>query len=400
MTEKLQDLRARLQDEIVDITRKLVRTPSLSGREGDMARLCMEEMERLGYDTVETDRVGNVLGTIRGRDNNESRFPILFTGHMDHVETGDSKAFPHPPFDAVIDNGLIWGRGASDMKGAIAAMIVAGAEIKKQAPLSHDLIVGLTVQEEVGGLGAKYLCAQKRFAVAVVGEASSNDLTHGHRGRVGVKARFSGRSGHASAPDRSVNPNASAARFIEKAASLAEAVHPELGASTSVPTAVVTDPCSHNIIPGLTTVDIDYRFVPGEVPEDILERARVLGQSCLESGVKCEVTIPTRKLVTYTGVRDELPDIMPSLHIPKDHPYVLAAAEALEEMLGRSIPVRAWDFATDGGHTSNAGIPTFGFGPSEEGRTHTVEDAVSIDMLTEGLAGYIAVARALDHALE
>src|SRR5512136_43580 len=149
--QKLVALAEASRADMVAFAQRLVQTPSLPGQEEAMAALVQAEMVRLGYDQVWIDEVGNVVGRIAGHGGP----PLLFNGHMDHVDAGDPARWPHPPFGGEIHGGELWGRGAADMKGAVAAMVYAGGLLKKlPAPAPGDRYVAAVVQEEVGGLGS------------------------------------------------------------------------------------------------------------------------------------------------------------------------------------------------------------------------------------------------------
>ena len=132
------------RDALSAFAQSLVRTPSLSTQEGDVAALLAEEMTRAGFD-VDMDDMGNVIGRIGDGDG-----PILlFDGHMDTVDVGDIGCWSREPFAAEIERGTLYGRGASDMKGALAAMVYAGkAIVDSNARLAGSLYVVGVVQEE------------------------------------------------------------------------------------------------------------------------------------------------------------------------------------------------------------------------------------------------------------
>src|SRR5579875_330890 len=98
----------------------LVRTQSMPGHEGDVAALVGQEMERLGYDRVEVDPAGNVIGLIRGQGHGRS---LIFNTHMDHVSPGDREAWDRDPFSGDVSNGYLWGRASTDIKGSLACQV-------------------------------------------------------------------------------------------------------------------------------------------------------------------------------------------------------------------------------------------------------------------------------------
>src|SRR5438067_4176874 len=105
---------------MVEFARRLVSVPSLSGQEGDVAQMVADEMQRLGYDKVWVDQTGNVIGLIRATVDSGERpkRSIMFNTHMDQVDVGDPAVWPYPPFAGDIEDGHIWGRGTSDLKGS------------------------------------------------------------------------------------------------------------------------------------------------------------------------------------------------------------------------------------------------------------------------------------------
>jgi len=105
-----------------------------------------------------------------------------------------------------------------------------------------------------------------------------------------------------------------------------------------------------------------------------------------------ELFLHTRELVTYTGHREVVPAGAPSYALSADDPLVRRGQRALAGALSRPVDVIIWRFATDGGHLMAAGVPTIGFGPAEEQAVHTVRESVAVEMLVEGMLGYLALA--------
>jgi succinyl-diaminopimelate desuccinylase len=385
---KVWDLVEAGREDLIAFARRLVQTPSLSGREGDAAALVESEMARLGYDEVWVDEVGNVIGRIAGSDGPS----LMLNGHMDHVDSGDPARWPYPPFGAEMHDGALWGRGVADMKGALAAMVYAGGVIKKLGmPPGGDLYVTAVVQEEVGGLGTRHLARSLPVARAVVGEASSNHLRRGHRGRVELVAHFEGRSVHASMPDLGINPHFSMARFLTKLPSLHMAADPAYGTSTVAPTRVVSEPESANVTPGALRLVLDWRNIPGEGPEEILAKLEALMARSLESGRQGRIEISTKELISYTGFQMSYSDTCPSFTTAADHPWLVEAQDILAAALGREVKVGIWPFATDGGHLAAAGATVLGFGPGEDRLVHTVEERLPLNELVDSVVGYVAL---------
>jgi len=377
------------RSELVAFARKLVQTPSRSGEEGDVAVLIRDEMGRLGFDEAWIDEAGNAVGRLDGGPGT----PLMFNGHMDHVDAGDPGHWPYPPFGGEIHDGDLWGRGTADMKGALAAMVYAVGLVKKlgTAPPGH-LYVSAVVQEEVGGLGARHIAATLPPMYVVVGEASGNQLRRGHRGRVELLARFEGRSVHASMPDLGVNPHFSVARFLQGLRELPMLSVPDYGASTVAPTLVGSEPRGANITPSIIRLTLDWRNVPGEDPPAILGKLQDLLDRSLEPGCLGVIETGSRELESYTGLRMRYDDAFASFSTPLDHPWLVTARRTLEATLGRPVEVGVWRFATDGGYMAAAGSTILGLGPGDDTLAHTVEERLPVDQLLEATVAYMALA--------
>jgi succinyl-diaminopimelate desuccinylase len=388
----LELLAQTCRSDLVGFARRLIQIPSLPGHEAEVAALLKAEMERLDLDEVTTDRVGNVIGWVR-KGNGPS---LMFNGHMDHVDPGDPAGWSHPPYAGDLDEEELWGRGSVDMKGPLAAMIYAAGLAKQHnLLLPGDLCVACVVMEEVGGLGTQALLSHLKPSLAVVGEPSNGGLMRGHRGRVELAARVAGRSVHGSVPEQGINPHYALARFLMRLETLPMRQDPVFGASSVAPTLYRTDQTSANVTPGEAQLTLDWRNVPGETSEQIIERLTPLLAECLPPGAESHVGVKSQQLTTYTSHVEDFPSIFPSFALPVDHPLLGAAQRILSKTLGRSVPVGIWHFATDGGHLMAAGVPTIGFGPGDPALAHTNRERLPLEALVEGVAGYLALATGL-----
>jgi putative selenium metabolism hydrolase len=346
-------------------------------------------MKRLGLDKVWTDEAGNVVGCVAGGEGPS----LMLNGHIDHVDAGDPARWAYPPFGGEIHDGAIWGRGVADMKGAVAAMVYAGGLIKSLGlQPAGDLCISAVVQEEVGGLGARYVTQQLPLDRAIIGEASKNHLRRGHRGRIELVTSFEGRSVHASMPDLGVNPHFSMARFLDQLPALEMAADPIYGASSVAPTCVHSEPSSANVTPEKVELVLDWRNIPIEEPPEILSKLRALLVQSSRPDCRGTIEIATKDLTSYTGFQMTYPDTFPSFTTAPDDPWLCAAQRALSSALNRDINVGIWRFATDGGHFAASGTTVIGLGPGDDRLVHTVEERLPIDELVESLVAYTTLA--------
>jgi succinyl-diaminopimelate desuccinylase len=379
-------------EPMIAFARESIRTKSLSGQEQEMARLLKEELEKTGYEDVRIDDVGNVIGRFPGSGSGKS---VQFNSHIDHVHEGDLGLWPRPPYDGVIEDDILYGRAASDVKGGLAPQVYL-APVLRDAGLAPEGDVYITgvVLEEVGGFGTKSLCETMPTDLAVLSEATNNEIRRGHRGRALVEVTFTGHSVHASAPSRGANPHYSIARFLQALETLPMKPHPTFAGSTVAPTLIRTDQTSGNVTPGSVTISLDWRAIPDETQEEIAAKVEEIVKSAEIDGVTGDVRIVTRPVTSYTSQSAEMQSTR-GYEVPEDAPIVHAAADALKTAFKREIPIGVWQFATDGGHLNRYGIPTIGFSPCEEHFAHTIHDQVSLDKMRDALVGNAVLALSL-----
>lgn len=381
----------------------LVRIPGLPGEEAAVARRVREEMEALDLDDVRVDAAGNVIGVVRGRGDAPS---VLLNSHLDVVGEGDPGEWDVPPFSGLVKDGFLHGRGSMDMKGQLALQTYAVAALKGKAP--GDVIAAHTVMEERGGLGMKLLLESGiKPGAVIIGEASRGDICLGHRGRAEVQVVISGLAGHASAPERARNALDPLGEVLAAARDLLGTLpaDPVLGPSTAVATMVDVLPESRNVIPDRVVVTLDWRILPDDDDDTLMDRLRKalshrMGEVAEGFGVDVRVAAEAQR--TYTGIEVERSIFSPGFLMDADHPVVSAAARAVGRREDPETPatVRPWTFATDGGWTCGVfGIPTLGFGPGEERYAHTNRERLDVEEAGWAFARHAPLIVAMQEAL-
>lgn len=371
--------------EEVRLAQALLRAPSPSGRESPAAEALRAVLEQLGYDETFIDRAGNAVGLIRAGDGPT----LMLNGHLDTVPVGDEALWPHPPLSGAVAGGMLWGRGACDMKAALACMALAGADARS-AGFRGTLIVAGVVQEEVGGLGARHLAAEHRTDLVILGEPSRLRLMHGHRGRVEVHVRLPGRIAHAARGELGENALYRAAAYLRALETLELPRGGPLERSSLTPTRLTTFPeGGANVVPGRADLVIDYRNLPGDEPEAILARLRALD-------ARAEVYVPEREAASESGeVRHRQPGVVPPYLAPPDHALIAPVRRALARVLageGRALEEGHWWFATDAPELAATGGLVLGFGPGEEELAHTTREHVPLEELALARRAYREVA--------
>jgi putative selenium metabolism hydrolase len=376
----MSTFRLSLQDQtdLVDFLRDLVQTPSPSTQEHAVAERIVVEMKRLGFRDVRIDRIGNVVGWI-----GPGHGPLLMlNGHMDTVQVSDPNAWSREPFGATIDDGVLYGIGACDMKGGLAAMIY-GAKLLRDAEvaLKGDVVVACVVQEEpCEGLGSRVLIEEEgiRPDWVVLGEPTDLAVSRGQRGRLEMRLVAHGRSAHAACPDLGDNAIYTAARLIFGLELLAEQLGGDefLGPGNLAVTDVSSRASSRNAVPDRCELIIDRRLTLGESETKALaEVQRVIARE----GVRAEVEVTKYHATSYTGYACDAREFYPAWVMAEDHPLAVSAVRAVREQLKRRPRVNCWDFSTEGAYTAGmAGIPTVGFGPGDPHHAHTADEHVRL----------------------
>lgn len=375
------------------LTQELVRTPSLPGKEGQVAALLSDTMRACGFERVWTDRAGNVVGHYGDRGDGPT---LLFDGHMDTVDVGDPAAWRHDPFGGEIEDGVLYGRGSADMKASLAAMIYGVRLLADQgAQLNGNVVVAFVVQEEpCEGVALRHLIEGEGLdpQMVVLGEPTSLGLYLGQRGRVELKVSTFGKAGHAAMPNEGINAISAAARLIFGIELLGLQLHtdPQLGAGSIAVTQIGSSAGSLNSIPELCELIVDRRLTLGETEaravaelQGIINRERI----------KAEISALTYDMVTYTGYTESGRKYFPPWLLSENDPLVRKAARALERGLGGRPKLGIWPFSTDGAYTmGTCGIPTFGFGPGDEKLAHTTDEHVRLADVALAAAGYAQLA--------
>ncbi len=371
------------RDALESFALNLVRTPSPSGAEGAVAELVEAELRRLGYD-VDVDPLGNVIGTLDAGPG-----PcVLFDAHMDTVGVTDPAAWSFDPAGELRD-GRLYGRGAMDMKGPLAAVIhgaaaaeLAGGRVVVSASIAEEMIEGFATVE---------VARRVRPDVAVICEATRRRVAVGQRGRAELIVEVQGRPTHSSRPDLGVNAVEAMADVLRAARAIALPTHPALGAAILVPTDIASRPFpALSVVPDQCTVTFDRRTLPGEREEDVVAQLRAAAEGAVAPhGATVSVTIGLDRFDSYTGAPVAAPNFAPAWFVGPDAPPASIALAAL------GAEPTHWAFCTNGSGTAALGIPTIGYGPGDETLAHRVDEYLERDELEAGARDYAKLAAAL-----
>ena len=383
---------------LIAFCQQAVRIPSPSGQEREVAQLMKRKMEEYGFDEVLIDRYGDVLGRMRGRRPGKT---ILLDGHIDNVDVIDADEWTHDPFGGEIDQGRIYGRGTSDMKGSVTAMISAVAHFAEDSgrDFAGEICVSCTVHEECfEGVSSREITRLAKPDFVIIGEATSTTVKIGQRGRAEVVVETEGVSCHSSNPDKGVNAVYHMMAVIEEIRRIIPNEHPILGKGILELTDIISSPYpGASVVPALCRATFDRRTLTGE------NEAVILGQ-VEEAIARAREKDPRLEGADLSG-RGEggLLDreaiaakrYFPAWLIDEDNEYVQKALAGLKKA-GIEAPISHFSFCTNGSHfCGEAGIPCIGYGPSLESLAHVRDEYIEIEQLTKACRGFASILREL-----
>jgi acetylornithine deacetylase/succinyl-diaminopimelate desuccinylase len=373
-------------EEVIELARQLVRVPSHTPEgEVEAAALLEHFFQQAGIPTTRqgVDEFGvNVIAMFSGK---KPEVGLLFNGHLDVVPP--SSAMSHPPFDAIVESGRLWGRGAADMKAGLAAMSCALAAIRRAGYLlEHTLILSAVASEEQGCRGtARLIHNGLRARWAVVGEPTGLDLVIAHKGVDRYQVVVEGRSAHESMPELGLNAIVHAARLINALdthllSAAGPPVHPMLGHAT-YNIGTIEGGLSRNMVPDHCMFRVSKRWLPGDSPEAILAEIEA---ALAAAGSEARVSVVQEADVQRVP--------RPPLELRPDHALTRTLAQTVTQMTGRPPALRGWAAYSDGGLLQMAGIPTLVFGPGELQLAHSDQEHVQIDEVVTAAKLYTAFA--------
>ena len=386
------------KDEVVKLTRELISYPSNSGDEEGVAKALQKYMKDNGWDDVVIDKYGSVIGTIKGKRPGPA---LLYDGHIDTVPVPDPSVWTHDPYAGDVADGKIYGRGASDMKGAVAAMACAATNFAKAT--GRDFagsvsVAGVVYEELFEGVAAREISKLLKPDIVVIGEASELNLKVGQRGRAEVVLSTQGVPAHSANPDKGVNAVHSMIAFVNEVEKIVPGEQPVLGKGVSVLTDIISTPYpGASVVPSGCRATYDRRLLVGETLENVIAPYREAAARAAKAHpqFKGDASYAKAALKCYTGATIEGERFFPGWLYDVNEEFIQKALAGLRSA-GLNPEISHYSFCTNGSHyAGEAGIKTFGFGPSRENLAHTIDEHIEIDQLNKVLAGYFGINKSL-----
>jgi acetylornithine deacetylase len=404
------------RDWLVDLTQRLVRIPSVNpkfaldpaiNREADVQTLIEGELSTLGFGTERWDALPgrpNIVGDVAGSEEKS----LILCGHIDVVPVGDASRWTVDPFGGEVRNGRLYGRGAVDMKGGVAACLAAARAIRKLGiELEGRLSIHTVVDEEAGGFGAMDAVRRGKLAKAVlVAEPTWGDVLPAEGGLEWARVTIRGRTAHSAwryneiypqrhEPGRlepGVNAIELATRFLDalrhyESNRTRAASHPLLpvgmntinvgvmragaGLGADGLPVIMTNPA---IIPDVAVIDLDMKFLPTENSADYRRDFEAFVHHFAQTDMWLRANPPT--------IEWELGGLhFPPLNTPVDHPLVKSLVRH-KTALGGKPEIKGFVAVCDAAHYAGAGVDGVIFGPSGDG-FHGDDEYVDIGSMVD-----------------
>jgi succinyl-diaminopimelate desuccinylase len=364
--------------DAISVTRSLLRFDTVNppGRERDCARYAGAMLEEWGYDVQYHEYSDSRTSVIARAGGSDKKAPLCLTGHLDVVPLG-ARSWTKDPFSGEADGDRLYGRGASDMKAGVAAILLAARAYGKKLAGTPGVVIVLTAAEEGGCVGSAQLAKTELLGKAgamIVGEPTSNYPLVGHKGSVKFHAHFKGVSAHGSMPELGVNAIYKAAAALSRLEKFDFGVkaHAVMGKPT-LNVGTIEGGNTVNAVPDAARIGVDIRTVPGMDHEALLGKLKgLLGEAEL----------------------DVFSNLKPVWTAPDDE-WVQRVFEICRPYLTEPAAARTAPYMTDAANLLKvyAGAPTVVLGPGEAAMAHQTDEYVSMERIRQSVAIYESLIR-------
>lgn len=371
--------------DLVDLLGKLVAIDSVNpdlvpggAGEGEIARFVADWLASAGLEVVlqeTSEGRPNVVAAVKGTGGGRS---LMLNAHMDTV----GYAGMQRPLDPYVEGNRLYGRGAFDMKGSLAAIMLAAAELAKDPPRGHILVTAVT-DEEYASLGTQAIVGTWKADAAIVTEPTGLDVCIAHKGFVWLDVETHGKAAHGSRPDLGIDAIAKMGKVLVGIEGLDKALraapsHPLLS-SGSIHASLIEGGIELSTYPDRCLLRIERRTIPGETADIVEHQLTGIVDALATSDPDFKAT------VTHGLVRDPF-------EVDINEPIAQLVLKHAREITHREPPIIGETGWMDSALLSAAGIPTVIFGPDGDG-AHAAVEWVNLDHVEQCRQVYLAVAR-------
>lgn len=391
MTDKIQEIQKRVQvsrEDIIQFMLEIVEIPSMDSQLKDVGERIAKEMNKLGFDEVRFDKMGNIMGRI-----GVGKRVIVYDSHIDTVGVGDPASWEWDPFKGKIEDGILYARGACDEKASTPGMIYGLAMARDLGLLEGwSAYYFGNMEEWCDGIAPNTFVEvdpKVKPDFVVIGEPTKMLVYRGHKGRLEMKVTAKGKSAHAASNHLGDN---AIYKLLPVIAGIRD-LEPKLGDHEFLGHGKITVSDMHvktpsiNAVPDEAIIYIDRRMTFGETKEMVKKQVEELIPAEFKDTVKLEELFYDEP--SYTGFVFPVDKYFPAWALDEDHALVQAGQLARKTIGMTEAPSGKWNFSTNGIYwAGKAGIPSIGFGPGDEETAHTVRDSVSLEDMVKATEFY------------
>jgi len=362
--------------DAISLTRSLLAFDTINppGREHDCARHAGSLLEDWGFSVTYHEYAPGRTSVVARAGGSDAKAPLCLTGHLDTVALG-TRPWSKDPFAGEADGDRLYGRGVSDMKAGVAAILLAAHNVAPRLAGTPGIVIVLTAAEEGGCIGSQRLAETAllgRAGALVVGEPTANYPYVGHKGSIKFHARYKGVSAHGSMPQLGVNAIYKAAHAVaalERFDFHARA-HPVMGAPT-MNVGTMTGGSGVNMVPDTAAIGVDIRTVPGMDHAALIARLRE----------------------TLGDAEVEIFSDLPPVWTPPEQEWIERVFDIVGSELGTAAEPRTATYMTDAANLLKVykGAPTVVLGPGEPELAHQTDEWCSQERIRQAVALYEAI---------
>jgi succinyl-diaminopimelate desuccinylase len=361
------------QPDAISLTKSLLRFDTVNppGRERDCARMAGSLLRDWGFSVDYFEYQEGRTSVVARAGGSDRKAPLCLTGHLDVVPLG-SRKWTKDPFSGETAGDKLYGRGSSDMKAGVAAILLSARNTIKDLKGTPGIVIVLTAAEEGGCIGSKHLAQTQllgRAGAMIVGEPTSNYPLIGHKGSLKFNARFRGVSAHGSMPELGDNAIYKAAAAVAKLEGFdfKAKAHPVMGKPT-LNVGTITGGQGVNMVPDTASLGVDIRTVPGIDHEKLISRIK--------------------KTLGKEADLDVFSNLKPVWTAP-DGEWMQRVFEICQPVIGKP-KARTATYMTDAANLLKVykGVPTVVLGPGEAPMAHQTDEYVSMERIRQAVAIY------------
>ncbi len=376
---KIETLESFDIDLLIRVTQDLIRIPTQNppGNEKGCAEYIQSTLSQWG---VETKMISEplphrpqIMATVNGK---EAGPTLILNGHMDVVPEGSRNQWKYDPYGGVVEAGRVYGRGSTDMKGGLAAMMMLAKFLHEKGLPRGKVVFQFVIGEETGDPGTKHLLSilGNKGDYGIVLEPTSLRVATAEKGLAWFRITWGGRPVHASVAEHGINPIEKAMKFgkrlVEYDQKLRTHLHPLLGGPKCTMT-MINGGTKENVIPESCSLIIDRRFNPEETPDSVESELRnILEELTLEDG---DFKYQIEQTMVYESA--EIP--VDSLIAKVLRKYAAQLSGISKEPFGTMYSTDVRNFIND------AKIPAVTFGPGDVHQAHTFNESIEIQQIVD-----------------